>query len=74
MVDLTKWSMAHKLESCPACGGTMKLRDWSDTYTCGQCSHFRQDRQLQDIMEHDDPTKIKICNCTYCVQERRQIL
>jgi len=52
----------------------MKLRDWSDTYTCGQCSHFRQDRQLQDIMEHDDPTKIKICNCTYCVQERRQIL
>jgi len=43
-----------------------------DTYTCEnkQCGHFRQDPHLQDIMERDDPTKLRFCNCAYCVEQR----
>jgi tRNA(Ile2) C34 agmatinyltransferase TiaS len=71
MVDLRLHKKAHKLQRCPACGGMMRLG--SDTYTCEKCGHFEQDIMLHDIVERDDPTNLKECNCEYCLKERDRV-
>lgn len=68
MVDRRAHEKAPKLERCPACGGMMRL-GW-DTYTCKKCGHFSQDPSLHDIVERDDPSNLKFCNCDYCVNQR----
>jgi hypothetical protein len=44
-----------------------------DTYTCPGCRHFRQNPLLQDLVERDDRSNLKFCNCEHCPQraERR---
>jgi hypothetical protein len=70
MVDWREHKRAHKLEMCPACGGTMRLG--RDTYTCENkdCGHFAQDPSLHDIVERDDPSNLRFCNCRYCLEQR----
>lgn len=67
MVDHRARKKAHELETCPACGGKMRL-GW-DTYTCEKCGHFEQDIMLQDIVERDDPANLRYCNCGYCLKK-----
>ena len=64
MVDWAAHKKAHKLEICPACGSTVRLR-W-DSYICEKCGHFEQDISLHDIVERDDPTYLRECKCMYC--------
>ena len=67
MVDWRVHNKTHKLQPCPACGGTMRLG--RDTYTCEKCRHFEQDPSLQDIVERDDPGNLKFCRCNHCVNK-----
>jgi hypothetical protein len=67
MVDLRAVKTAHQLETCPACGGTMRLQ--FDTYTCDGCEHFRQEPSLHDISERDGGHR-KFCECTFCIERR----
>ncbi len=72
MVDHLARNKAPKLETCPACGGVMRL-GW-DTYTCEKCGHFEQDISLQDIVERDDPANLRECSCEYCLKQRDEKL
>jgi hypothetical protein len=71
MVDWRVHKKAHKLEACPVpgCGGIMRL-GW-DLYTCEKCGHFDQDISLHDIVERDDPSFLRECQCAHCASQRK---
>ena len=66
MVDFHTEQAAHKTEGCPACKGTMNLVE--DSYKCEQCGHFRQNPQLQTLLERGDRTNLTFCKCEYCLK------
>ena len=66
MVDFHAEQAAHKTEGCPACKGTMNLVE--DTYKCEQCGHFRQNPQLQTLVERGDRANLTFCKCEYCLK------
>ena len=68
MVDFHAEQAAHKTEGCPACKGTMNLVE--DTYKCEQCGHFRQNPQLQTLVERGDRANLTFCKCGYCLKRR----
>ena len=39
-------------------------------YKCEKCPHFEQNLDLQDIVERDDPSNLRFCNCEHCLKER----
>jgi len=54
---------------CPACGARMHFTTRS-IYRCEKCLHFDQDMMRQDILERDNPSNLKICECDYCLSQK----
>lgn len=71
MVDWHAGKTAHKSEVCPVCKAAMPLE--GDTYTCGDCGHFRQNPLLQTLVERDNPGNLRFCKCAYCTTERTNV-
>jgi hypothetical protein len=71
MVDWRAEKIAHKSEACPVCTKMMRLA--ANIYTCEQCGHFWHNPLLQTLIERDDRSNLKFCDCAYCQKLRAAV-